>query len=313
MSAPSGRLGAVLMAYGTPARPEDVESFYTDVRRGRPPSPEQLADLVRRYRAVGGTSQLAARTAEQVAGVAAALERAEPGRFVCRYGSKHASPRIEEAVEELAKEGVSGIVGLVLAPHYSSASVGEYLERAGAAASGLGLPAVFVEDWHLEPVLVDLLAERVEAAFGELGVSPSDRGAVLLVTAHSLPVRVIESGDGYDRRLGETAEALAAASGAGRVQVCWQSAGRTPEPWIGPDVLQVIASLPASGATHVVVCPAGFTSDHLEVNYDLDVEAAAAARAAGLAWGRTASLNAEPRLCEALGGLLRRAAAELRG
>jgi ferrochelatase len=296
------------MAYGTPARPEDVEAFYTDVRRGRPPSSEQLADLQRRYAAVGGISQLAARTAEQVAGVQAALDAVAPGGFSCRFGAKHAQPSIEQAVAAMAADGIDRLVALVLAPHYSAGSVGEYLARAEAAAEAHDLSLGAVRDWHEHPVLIDLLAERVRVAFATVGAEPSDPGIELLVTAHSLPKRIVEGGDGYDRRVLETAGLVAAASGAGRWRVCWQSAGRTPEPWLGPDVLEVLRRLPAEGARGAVVCPAGFTSDHLEISYDLDIEATAVAEGLGLRFARTASLNADARLCAALAGLVLQAA-----
>lgn len=306
-------IGVLVMAYGTPASYDDVEAFYLDVRRGRPPTPEQLADLRRRYKAVGGTSQLARHTADQVAGIAGALEVLEPGRFACRYGSKHATPKIEEGVDELVELGVDGIVGIVLAPHYSSGSVGEYIARAKARAEAAGLPASFVEDWHDDAVLVDLLQERVRRAYESLGLAPGSSQAELLVTAHSLPLRIVESGDGYDRRLFETGELVAAAAGVGSWRVCWQSAGRTPEPWIGPDILEVIRRLPEEGFSAVVVCPAGFTSDHLEVAYDVDIEARAAAEAVGLRLARTESLNAEPRLCAALAQRVAEAAGALDG
>jgi ferrochelatase len=304
-------VGVLVMAYGTPGRPDDVERFYTDVRRGRPPSPEQLADLRRRYEAVGGVSQLAVRTAEQVIGIQRALDEAAPGGFVCEYGSKHGDPKIEQAVIELSGRGVRGLVGIVLAPHYSAGSVGEYVARAREQAEALRLPATFVEDWHEHPLLVEMLAERVAACYASLGAPPRDGRTELLVTAHSLPLRIIESGDGYDVRLAETAAAVAEAAGVTRWRVAWQSAGRTPEPWVGPDVLEVIRSLPAKGVERVVVCPAGFTSDHLEVSYDLDIEAKAVAEQVGLAFARTASLNADPRLCSALAGLVEAAAESL--
>ncbi|MGD0083990.1 MAG: ferrochelatase [Acidimicrobiales bacterium] len=297
-------VGVLIMAYGTPARPEDILAFYTDIRRGRPPTPEQLADLKRRYYAVGGTSQLAARTAEQVAGVQAALDAAAPGEYVCRFAAKHASPSIEDAVQAMALDGVKRVVGFVLAPHYSAGSVGEYLSRFERAAAAAAMSVGTVEGWHDHPVLIELLAERVRAAYASIGSDPTDPGIRLLVSAHSLPMRIIESGDGYDQRLHETAELVATNTGAARWQVCWQSAGRTPEPWIGPDVLEVLKALPAEGVAGAVVCPAGFTSDHLEVNYDLDIEANALAQDLGLRFTRTASLNADERLCAALAGLV---------
>lgn len=301
-------VGVAVMAYGTPASHDDVEAFYTDVRRGRPPSPEQLADLRRRYAAVGGTSQLAERTAEQVCGIEEALSRRAAGRFLVGYGAKHSSPTIEACVDDLAEKGAGAIVGLVLAPHYSAASVGEYIARARARATEAGLASAFVEDWHTLPALIDLLAERTVAAYASIGATPSSSSVELLVTAHSLPLRVIEAGDGYDARVTETGELVAGRAGAARWRVAWQSAGRTPEPWIGPDILEVVRSLPDEGVEAVVVCPAGFTSDHLEVNYDVDIEAQAAAGAVGLRLVRTASLNADERLCEALAELVARTA-----
>jgi len=297
-------VGVLLMAYGTPARPEDVEAFYTDVRGGRPPGPEQLADLQRRYAAVGGISQMAARTAEQVAGVQAALDAIAPGEFSCRFGAKHADPSIEEAVEAMRADGIRRFVALTFAPHYSAGSVGEYLARARRAAERRAMSLGVIEDWHDHPVLIDLLAGRVVTAFAALGKEPTDPSIELLVTAHSLPLRILEGGDGYDRRLQETAELVVASTGTTRWRVCWQSAGRTPEPWLGPDLLAVLHQLPAEGIRGAVVCPAGFTSDHLEVSYDLDIEAKAVAEGLGLGFARTASLNADGRLCEALAGLV---------
>jgi ferrochelatase len=296
------------MAYGTPTGPADVEAFYTDIRRGRPPAPEQLADLERRYAAVGGTSRLAATTAAQVTGVQAALDARAPGRYVCRYGAKHADPKIETAVASMAADGIDTLVGLVLAPHYSAGSVGEYITRATTAATTAGMQSAFIEDWHDNDTLISLLAAGVVAAYSAAGGVPADTDLQLLVTAHSLPLRIIESGDGYDKRLLETAELIAAATGVAEWRVAWQSAGRTPEPWIGPDVLEVIGALPEAGFTGVVVCPAGFTSDHLEVNYDLDIEAKGLAENLGLRFARTRSLNDDERLCGALASLIEAAA-----
>ncbi len=305
-------IGVLVMAYGTPSSPAQVEAFYTDVRRGRPPSDEQLAELVGRYEAIGGVSPLSRRTAEQVAGIQEQLEGRFSGRFRCTLGNKHSDPRIEDAVEQLAGEGARGIVGLVLAPHYSSGSVGEYIARAGGRAKDLGLPTAFIEQWHDDPVLIELLAERVSAAvesLGPVGRSARDNGELLLlVTAHSLPVRIARDGDPYEDQLRRTAELVASASGQERWDVGWQSAGRTPEPWLGPDILERLRGLPAEHVRAVVVCPAGFTSDHLEILYDLDIEARRVAGEAGVAFARTASLNAEPRLCAALAELVVRSA-----
>jgi len=304
----AGRVGVLVMAYGTPSSPEQVEAFYTDVRRGRPPSAEQLADLVGRYDAIGGVSPLARRTAEQVEGIQQQLDLRFPGRFLCALGNKHSEPRIENAVENLAEQGVREVVGLVLAPHYSAGSVGEYVARAAKRAGELGMASAFIEHWHDHPVLIDLLGERVSRSVDSLGTAVeaarANQELLLLVTAHSLPLRVVAGGDPYADQLRRTAELVAAASSLERWEVGWQSAGRTPEPWLGPDILDRLRALPGEHVRAVVVCPAGFTSDHLEVLYDLDIQASRVAAAAGLAFARTSSLNAEPRMCAALADLV---------
>jgi ferrochelatase len=298
--------GVVVMAYGTPGGPDEVEAFYTDVRRGRPPTPEQLADLRRRYDAIGGVSPLAARTRAQVAAIQAALDDLRPGGYRAVLGNKHSSPRIEDAVGELADDGMTRAVGLVLAPHYSVLSVGEYGARLAAAGGERGVATALVESWHLLPELVEVLAVHVRAAVAEL--AREGRRTEVLFTAHSLPARIVDLGDPYPRQLEETAAAVAGAAGVASWRTAWQSAGRTPEPWLGPDLRDVIRSLPAEGVTGVVVCPAGFTSDHLEVLYDVDVEAAAVAREVGLELRRTPSLNDDTRVCAALAGLAAAAA-----
>jgi ferrochelatase len=295
--------GLVVMAYGTPASPAGIEAYYTHIRRGRPPSPEQLAELTGRYQAIGGTSPLAKRTRAQVDGVAAALEAAEPGAWQVALGNKHAAPFLEDAVGELAQAGVYRIVGLVLAPHYSRGSVGEYHARAGEAARGLGVAYTGIDRWHDEPAWLDAQAERVRAAR-----APLPERTMALFTAHSLPERVLE-GDPYADELQASAAAIAKRVDLGDGwALAWQSAGRTPEPWRGPDILDVIRHLGAAGeVTGVLVCPQGFVSDHLEVLYDLDVDACRVAGEAGLAFARTASINDEPPVLSALAARVRQA------
>jgi len=284
------------MAYGTPATPDDVEAYYTHVRRGRPPTPEQLADLRRRYDAIGGTSPLLARTREQAEGIQAALGDG----FVVEMGMKHAPPFIEDGVAALAEGGAGRIFGLVLAPHYSALSVGEYAKRAQASAAEAGVDFTMVRSWHLAPGYLDLLARFVREEVARLAVEPVE----VVFTAHSLPTRILDMGDPYPDQLAETAAAVAARAGVERWSVGWQSAGRTPEPWIGPDILAVLPALKGAGAAGAVVCAAGFVSDHLEVLYDLDVEARAAAEAIGLAFTRTPSPNADPQFCAAVAGVI---------
>jgi ferrochelatase len=301
----SDAVGVVVMAYGTPAGPDDVEAYYTHVRRGRPPTPEQLADLQRRYDAIGGISPLLSRTRAQIDGLQGALDAADHGRFVCRLGQKHAAPFIEDGVAELVAAGVGSIIGVVLAPHFSALSVGEYHDRAGAAAGAVGYTGI--DSWHLEPGLIDLLADRLTEALTRF---PTGSRVQTLVTAHSLPQRVLDMGDPYPDQLRETAAAVAGAAGVIRWQLAWQSAGRTPEPWIGPDILEVIRQLGAEGEVQgVVVCPAGFTSDHLEVLFDVDIEARRVADGLGLQLERTTSLNDDPAFIAVLADVVGRAAA----
>ena len=295
------RVGVVLMAYGTPPSTEDIGAYYTDIRRGRPPTPEQLADLVRRYEAIGGTSPLARLSEAQRVALQAELDGRAPGGFLVRLGYKHAAPGIEAAVEVLAHAGVERIVGLTLAPHYSALSVGEYLGRAGAAARTAGIPFAGVESWATEPALIGFLAARVR---GHLDRMPPNTKVVF--TAHSLPRRILDDGDPYPDEVRATASAVAAALGLApwaQWAVAWQSAGRTPEPWLGPDILTVVDELAGSeNADGVLVCPCGFVADHLEVLYDLDVDARLRAEARGLVFERTESVNADPAVFAALAG-----------
>lgn len=303
MAADDAPIGVLVMAYGTPASHDDIEPYYTDIRRGRPPTPEQLADLTARYDALGGTSPLAARTEAQRAGLQAALDTCAPGRYHVVLGLKHAEPKIEAAVDALAAEGFTHIVGLVLAPHYSAFSIGQYLDRARAAAEPHGISVAGIESWATEPAFVEFVATDLRA---KLAALPAD--TKVLFTAHSLPQRIIAAGDRYPDELRATAEAVAAAAGLSHWSswaIAWQSAGRTPEPWLGPDILQVIDDLGGAenDAGHqrgVLVSAVGFVADHLEVLYDLDIEAARRAAQHGLAFARTACVNDDPTVMAAL-------------
>ena len=295
--------GVLLMAHGTPASPDEIEGFYTRIRRGRPPEPAQLADLQGRYQAIGGVSPLAERTRAQVDAVRTLLERRAPGHFAVSFGAKHTDPLIEAAAAELAAAGHDRVIGLVLTPHASSMGSQEYLDR---AAKELGsTPFVAIGPWYAEPALVELLGARVTTALNTV----TGRRRVIF-TAHSLPERIREVGDTYPEQLADSARLVATAAGLDEWLVAWQSAGRTPEPWLGPDVRDEIRRLGAEAATEaVVVCPIGFVADHLEVLYDLDVEVARVAAECGLAYARTASLNDDPRFIDVLVDLITAAGA----
>ncbi len=289
----------LLMAYGTPRHPEEIEAYYTDIRRGRPPTPEALADLVARYDAIGGISPLAQLTEAQRDALQAALDERAPDTYRVDLGLKHADPKIEEATEALLADGVERIVGLVLAPHYSSYSIGQYLGRARAVAEPAGVPVGGVDSWATEPAFIDFISADLER---RLEAVPT--GSPVLFTAHSLPQRIIDGGDPYPDELRATAVAVAERLGLeeGRDwSIAWQSAGRTPEPWIGPDILEVIDSLAEEGSVPgVVVSAVGFVADHLEVLYDLDIEAADRAAGHGLAFARTACVNDDATVMGAL-------------
>ena len=294
--------GVLLMAHGTPARTAEIAPFYTRIRRGRPPTPEQLAELEGRYDAIGGVSPLAVRTAAQVDAVRAALDARDPGRYVVSFGAKHTDPLIEESAATLAAAGLERVIGLVLTPHGSSLGSQEYLDRAAGALGAT--PFVPVPPWYAQPSLVALLAARVKEALGAVAGTVAVRAKVVF-TAHSLPARIRETGDTYPEQLADSARLVAEAAGLEEWFVAWQSAGRTPEPWLGPDVRDLVRQFAADGHTDaVVVCPIGFVADHLEVLYDLDVELAGVTAANGLAYARTSSLNDDPLFIATLADLI---------
>ncbi len=321
---PSQRIGVVLMAYGTPRTPDDIEAYYTDIRRGRPPTDEALADLTRRYAAIGGMSPLAEITEAQRTRLAGALDLLEAGRYEVRLGFKHADPKVGATAAGLLADGFRRIIGLVLAPHYSTASIGGYLAQLesvvgeGATDSGpvevRAIEVRAIESWATEEAyigfLVDDLGARASRMRAEIGSSVRSGSRVRVVfTAHSLPQRVIDGGDSYVDELRSTAEAV-----AGRLdlvegvdwQIAWQSAGRTPEPWIGPDVLDVIDEMGRrDDVGGVIICACGFVADHLEVLYDLDIEVADLAMENGLVFDRTSSVADDAAVMSALARLIR--------
>jgi ferrochelatase len=287
-------LGVLVMAYGTPRSLDDVEAYYTDIRRGVPP-PDLLEELKERYRAIGGRSPLLEISCAQARGI---QERLGVRAYL---GCKHAAPFIADAVADMQRDQVERAVGLVLAPHYSAMSIGDYARRVRRAAAERGWSGQLdmVKSWHLEPGYIDLLAERVREALDRLPVA-ARAAATVIFSAHSLPARILSAGDPYPDQLVETATAVAERAGLHRWRVGWQSAGRTPEPWLGPDILTVMEEEVEGGARGVVVCACGFTSDHLEVLYDVDVEATRAAAALGTPLTRTSSPNADPRFLDVL-------------
>jgi ferrochelatase len=274
------------MAYGSPRTEADVEAYFTHVRGGRRPSPEALEELRGRYRAIGG-SPLDAITRRQAAALG---ERLGLPVFV---GMKHSAPFIAEGAAEARAAGVERLIGLPLAPHYARLSVGAYEAELSRAWSG---PLQFVPGFHDHPAFVGALRTLLREAMADY---EPDR---LFFTAHSLPCRVVKEGDPYDRRLLETCRLLEERMALPPWEFAFQSASQTGEPWLGPDLLE---ALERSGARRALVCPIGFVADHLEVLYDLDVEARAWAREHGVELRRTASFNDRPEFIEALAEVVR--------
>ncbi|MEM9039977.1 MAG: ferrochelatase [Actinomycetota bacterium] len=316
MSDRAEKVGVLVMAYGTPRTPEEIEPYYTDIRRGRPPTPELLEELVGRYAAIGGVSPLAQLTEAQRDAIQSTLDEIEPGRFVTGLGLKHADPKVEAGAAALVADGCDQVVGVVLAPHESSYSIGQYLDRAqsGIDETRAEVPMAGIRSWAVEPAFIDFLTTEVEQrrARMRLDLDAAGRsGAIRVVfTAHSMPTRIVEGGDPYAGELRSTAEAVAERLDLTEGvdwQIGWQSAGRTPEPWIGPDILEVVDELGADpGVDGVIVSSCGFVADHLEVLYDLDIETRQRADEVGLAFDRTASVDADPVV---MGALARRVAA----
>jgi ferrochelatase len=295
------RSGVLVMSYGTPRSIEGIEEYYTDIRRGSPPPPELLAELIGRYRAIGH-SPLLELTEAQAKGIE---ERLGVRAYV---GYKHIAPFVADAVGSMAADGVERAVGIVLAPHYSKMSVGDYERRADRGAKEHGWTGTLsvIPNWHLEPSFIELLSARVDEALANLKTLARDE-AVVVFSAHSLPERILAAGDPYPDQLRETAEAVAGRTSVSNWRVGWQSAGRTADPWIGPDILEIVSDLADAGVKGIVICPAGFVSDHLEVLYDVDIEAKGAAEERGIELVRTRSPNADPAFLNVLAGVVSRA------
>jgi protoporphyrin/coproporphyrin ferrochelatase len=275
------------MAYGSPSRAEDIPAYYADIRGGRPVSPEAVSQLAARYRRIGGTSPLNEITERQ----RAALE--EELGIPVYVGMRHWSPRIADAVDQAVADGVGRITGIVLAPHFSRMSVGEYHRQLEEACAGR-VELSFVASYHAYEPFIELLAERV-----------SGTDAHVVFTAHSLPERILTAPmpDPYKDQLLETSALVAEGAGLASWSFAFQSASATGEPWLGPDILEELARLHAEDVRKVLVAPIGFVADHLEILWDIDVEAREKAAELGLELERTESLNDDPSFIRVLAGI----------
>lgn len=281
------------MAHGTPASLDEMPAYLTIVRGGRPPSAELVEEMRHNYQAIGGRSPLTDLTLAQ----AAALRQRLGPDVPVAVGMRNWTPYIKDALAELSRGGATRIIGIPLAPQFSTLSVGKYFDAATATLPS-GATLERVESFHLHPQLIEAFAERVRSA------GPRARERVVF-TAHSLPVRVINAGDPYAKEVEATAAAVAARAGVTEFRVAYQSAGRTPEPWIGPGVEQLVGELAANGTREFLIVPIGFVCDHTEILFDIDIQARAAARAAGATLRRTESLNSSPTFVGMLEDLVR--------
>ena len=285
--------GVLLMAHGTPASLEEMPEYLALVRGGRPASPELVAEMRHNYAAIGGRSPLTEITFAQAQALSDRLGASIP----VAVGMRNWKPFITEAVADLASSGVTRVIGIPMAPQFSTLSVQKYVDVArDALRDGMTLDAV--HSYHVHPLLIEAFAERVRAA----APCPDE---LVVFTAHSLPTRVIASGDSYAEEVAETARAVAERARVTRYERAYQSAGRTPEPWIGPDLTALIAQLSSTGARRFLVVSIGFVCDHTEILFDIDVQAAGAARAAGTSLRRTESLNTSPKFIAMLEDLVR--------
>ncbi len=279
----------VVMAYGSPDRPEDVPAYFADVRGGRPVAQERVDELVERYRRIG-FSPLNEVTERQRAALARDLG------LPVYVGMKHWTPWIAEAVEQALADGAERLVGLVLAPHYSRISIGGYRDRLERALDGRAALR-FIESWHAHEPFVDVVASRIRGT-----------DAHVVFSAHSLPERILAEGDPYRDELLTTARLAAERAGVPdeRWSFAFQSESATGEPWLGPDILDHLDALAAAGTGKVLVAPIGFVADHLEILWDIDVEARERAAALGIELDRVESMNDDPAFISALADLVRK-------
>ncbi|MGH0591559.1 MULTISPECIES: ferrochelatase [Bacillus] len=266
------KIGLLVMAYGTPESLDDVEAYYTHIRHGRKPSEEALQDLIGRYKAIGGISPLAKITKEQAHKLTDSMNKIfTEYEFTCYLGLKHIAPFIEDAVEEMKKDGIEQTISIVLAPHYSTFSIKAYNDRAIRLSEEIGGPVIEpIEQWYDEPKFISYWVDQIKETFTKI---EDKEKAVVIFSAHSLPEKIIAAGDPYVEQLQHTADLIAEAADIPNYTTGWQSAGNTPDPWIGPDVQDLTRDLyEGHGYESFIYCPVGFVAEHLEVLYDNDYE-----------------------------------------
>lgn len=287
------KMGLLVMAYGTPNKEADIEPYYTHIRHGRAPSPEMLQDLKDRYKAIGGISPLAAITEQQAKALEMRLNSMQDQvEFKAYLGLKHIAPFVEDAVQQMHEDGIEEAVSIVLAPHFSTFSIKSYNGRAQQEAEKLGnLQIKCVESWYDEPKFIQYWVNRLKETITSMKEEEKSN-YVLIVSAHSLPEKILQLGDPYPEQLRKTGQLIAEGANVENLEIGWQSAGNTPEPWLGPDVQDLTRDLyHTHGYKAFIYVPAGFVSDHLEVLYDNDYECKVVTDEIGAAYYRPAMPN----------------------
>jgi protoporphyrin/coproporphyrin ferrochelatase len=300
----------LLMAYGSPNSVNEVEPYLLQVKGGRQSTQEQIERLKERYRQVGGRTPLLQITQAQAVGLKNKL-RSEGFDLPVYFGMKHWNPFIEDVVHNIIHNGASSLIGIALAPHYSRLSIGGYETAVlkGLAKEHSKIPFTTVKSWHKQDQLITALARRVSNSMKSIQTADD---AVVLFTAHSLPKNAVGPDDPYQSQLQETSRLVAKSAGVDQWDFAFQSAGEPKEAWLGPQILEQITRLvKEKGFSKIVVCPIGFVSDHLEILYDLDIEARQCAQAIGATLQRTSSLNDDPELIDALASVTTSALKEL--
>jgi len=300
MSTPTGVL---LLAYGSPETPDQVEPYFRHIRGGRTPSPEAVEHLRHRYELIGGRTPLLAITTDTARGLQAALDQRAPGEYRTYVAMKHWHPYIADIIPRLAADGIRRVIAIVLAPHYSRMSVGGYRQYVEQTIANLDAPMelTFVETWHMQPEFLELMSARVREGRTQF---PRGENVCVLFSAHSLPVRIRTWDDPYEAQLNASCVAVARHAQLRDWRFAWQSAGGTGEPWLGPDIVDYLHVLHNEGVRNVLSVPIGFVCEHLEVLYDIDHEAAQKAAALGMTLRRTRMPNATPEFIAVLDALV---------
>ncbi len=305
-------IGVLFMSYGGPNSLDELPGYLADIRSGRPTNSAVLNEMRHNYELIGGKSPLLDITRQQ-AEAAIQVLNADGQQYKMYMGMKHWSPWIEETVRDMIADGIKKAVAVVLAPHYSSLSVAQYQKKikSGLEMYGGNIEFEYVDSYNTAPKYIQALVNRVHDGLSRW--PEAERNSVhVIFSAHSLPIRIIKAGDPYQDQLFETARLIATQAGLPETQWSWsyQSAGRSPEPWLGPQIENYIPELAQKGIKNIISIPIGFVSDHVEILFDIDIKAQTAAKQNGVRLERPPALNLDPLFIESLADTVRERAAK---